>query len=107
MIRNYIKSAFRTLLKNKFYSLINIIGLTVGLATGLLILIWVQDEFSYDKFEHNGANLYKVNANMGTEVSKQVWNAVPGPIAVWAKREIPEVLVLCMPPTFTARNQLG
>jgi len=92
MIRNYIKSAFRTLLKNKFYSLINIIGLTVGLATGLLILIWVQDEFSYDKFEHNGANLYKVNANMGTEVSKQVYNAVPGPIAVWAKREIPEVL---------------
>lgn len=92
MIRNYIKSAIRTLLKNKFYSLINIIGLTVGLATGLLILIWVQDEFSYDKSGHYAANLYKVNANMGTEASKQVWNAVPAPVAVFAKSEMPEVL---------------
>lgn len=91
MIRNYIKSAFRNLLKNKFYSLINIIGLTVGLATSLLILIWVQDEFSFDTFEPNAANLYRINADMGTETSRQIWNSVPGPLAVLAKREIPEV----------------
>lgn len=92
MIRNYIKSAWRNLLKNKFYSLINIIGLTVGLATALLILIWVQDEYSFDKFQHNAPDLYKVNANMGTESAKQIWDAVPAPIAPWAKRQIPEVL---------------
>ena len=44
MLKNYIKTAWRNLLNNKFYSAINIAGLTFGLAIGILILIWVQDE---------------------------------------------------------------
>ena len=54
MIRNYFRTAWRNLVKNKFYSFINISGLTVGLAVGILILLWVQDELSFDRFHHPG-----------------------------------------------------
>ena len=61
MIRNYFKTAFRNLLNNKFYSSINIVGLAVGLATCLLILLYVMDELSYDKYNTNAKNIYRVN----------------------------------------------
>ena len=53
MIKNYFKTAFRNLVKNKFYSSINIIGLAAGLATCMLILLYVLDELSYDKYNKN------------------------------------------------------
>ena len=49
MVRNYIKTAYRNLVKHKFYSLINITGLAVGITSCLLILLFVQDELSYDQ----------------------------------------------------------
>jgi putative ABC transport system permease protein len=49
MIRNYLKTAFRNLWKNKGFAAINIVGLAIGLATCLLILIYVLDELSYDR----------------------------------------------------------
>jgi putative ABC transport system permease protein len=61
MFRNYLKTAFRTLWKNKFYTSINIIGLAVGLATCLLILLYVLDELSYDKYNVNADRIYRVN----------------------------------------------
>jgi len=60
MIKNYIKTAWRNLLKNKFYSLINIAGLTAGLAIGILILLWVQDELSFDSFHKNTPDIYRL-----------------------------------------------
>jgi len=62
MFKNYFKTAWRNLLKNKFYSFINISGLTIGLTIGLLILLWVQDEFSYDSFHKNASHIYVVEA---------------------------------------------
>src|SRR3954452_6173035 len=61
MFRNYFKTAFRNLLKNRFYTSINIIGLAVGLATCLLILLYVLDELSYDKYNINADRIYRVN----------------------------------------------
>jgi putative ABC transport system permease protein len=61
MFKNYFKTAFRNLIKNKFYSSINIIGLAVGLATCLLILLYVLDELSYDKYNENADRIYRVN----------------------------------------------
>src|SRR6476660_8882067 len=61
MFRNYLKTAFRNLLKNKFYTSINIIGLAVGLATCLLILLYVLDELSFDKYNKNANRIYRVN----------------------------------------------
>ena len=66
MIKNYFKTAWRNILRNKFYAAINIIGLTVGLTFGLLILLWVNDEFSFDAFNTKAERIYRVNAQIGT-----------------------------------------
>ena len=92
MIKNYFKIAWRNLLKNKFYSAVNITGLAGGLAVGIMILLWVQDEFSYDSFHANAANIYKVNAHLGKGSDASVWEGVPAPIAVFCKQSIPEVV---------------
>jgi putative ABC transport system permease protein len=91
MLRNYFKTAWRNLLKNKFYSFINIAGLTIGLTVGLLILLWVQDEFSYDRFHKNAANIYKLENMVGTGSSRQLWTGTASAIGVLAKKNIPVV----------------
>src|ERR1700761_5320021 len=60
MLKNYIKIAWRNLQRNKAHTLINIAGLSVGLACSLLILLWVQNELSIDAYHKNGDRLYKV-----------------------------------------------
>ncbi len=62
MLRNYIKIAIRNLNKNKVFSLINIGGLTVGLACSMLIFLYVQDELSFDKQHDNYSNIYRLSA---------------------------------------------
>lgn len=63
MFYNYFKTAWRNLNANKFYSILNICGLAVGLTTGIMLLLWVQNEFSYDKFNKNAGNIYRVNSS--------------------------------------------
>lgn len=92
MIRNYIKTAWRNLLKNKFYSFINIVGLTVGLAVGILILLWVQDELSFDKFHKNADNIYRVELFGGTGPSRQIFNSAVPAVGPLAKQELPGVI---------------
>jgi putative ABC transport system permease protein len=58
MLKNYIKVAFRNIRRYKVYSLINLVGLAVGLAACVLILLWVQDELSYDRFHENSDDIY-------------------------------------------------
>jgi putative ABC transport system permease protein len=91
MIKNYLKTAWRNLVKNKFYSAINIFGLTVGLTVGLLILLWVNDELSFDRFHMNANNIYRVEAQMGTGTNTQILSDVSAPVSVFALKEIPGV----------------
>lgn len=91
MIKNYFKVAWRNLFKNKFYSLINISGLTAGLTVGILILLWVQDEFSFDNFHKQAANIYRLENRVGTGASVQIWESTAAPIGVLAKKGLPEV----------------
>jgi putative ABC transport system permease protein len=91
MIRNYFKTAWRNLTKNKFYSAINITGLAIGLAVGIMILLWVQNELSYDKFHRNANNIYKINSHIGSGTSAQVWSGAPGPLLIFSK-QLPEVV---------------
>src|SRR5579862_1171523 len=91
MIRNYLKTAWRNLVKNRFYSVINIAGLAIGLAIGILILLWVQDELSYDTFHKNVQNIYRLDIEGGTGATKQIFNFGVAPIALMAKQELPEV----------------
>lgn len=90
MFKNYFKSAWRNLTANKFYSIINISGLAIGLATGTMLLLWVQNEFSYDKFIKDYHHIYKISATMPTGNKTSTWTGVPGPLAVFAQT-IPQV----------------
>ncbi|MEO3405821.1 ABC transporter permease [Mucilaginibacter sp. CAU 1740] len=91
MLKNYIKTAWRNLVRNKFYSIINIAGLTMGLAIGILILLWVQDELSFDSFHKNASNIYRVELFGGTGASKQIWQVTVAPMGPLAKQELPAV----------------
>ncbi len=74
MFRNYLKIAVRNLLKFKAYAVINIVGLAVGIAACLLILLYVQDELSYDKFHQNADRIYRV-------ISEESENGVSAKVA--------------------------
>lgn len=69
MFKTYIKLAYRNLIKEKAYSFINISGLTIGLASSILILLWVQNELSYDKFHKNAGEVYRVVSDFGDSKS--------------------------------------
>jgi putative ABC transport system permease protein len=66
MLRNYLKSAIRSLLRSRIYSIINIAGLSLGLACAMLIILYVKDETSYDHFHDNGPNIYHVVRKMAS-----------------------------------------
>lgn len=90
MFKSYIKIAWRNLIYNKLYSAINIGGLAVGLATALLLLNWVKDEQSYDKFHPDHPLIYRLSSHFNLEGKPMVFEGVPAPLAVFAK-SIPEV----------------
>ncbi len=65
MFKTYFKLAYRNITKNKAYSVLNISGLAIGLASGILILLWVQNELSYDRFQKNAAQIYRITGDFG------------------------------------------
>lgn len=91
MLKNYLKTAWRNLLRNKFYSLVTLTGLTAGLAVGILILLWVQDELSFDSFHRQASQIYKLENEAGTDESRQIWTVTTAPIGRLSKEELPEV----------------
>jgi hypothetical protein len=91
MLKNYFTTALRNMLRNKLYSGITIFGLTIGLAVGMLVLLWVQDETSFDGFHRKAASIYRVNSPVGLGKSRQVWATTTAPVAVYAMKEVPGV----------------
>lgn len=63
MLKNYLKIALRNLFRHKAYSAINIAGLAIGMASSILILLWVQNELSFDRFHKNAHEIYRITAN--------------------------------------------
>ncbi|MDR6943500.1 ABC transporter permease [Mucilaginibacter pocheonensis] len=91
MIKNYLKVAWRNLFRNKSQSFINIAGLSVGLACGLLILLWVQNEYSVDSFFQNSGRLFKIyKTNFDHRVPSGSYE-VPGVLADELKRSFPDI----------------
>ena len=89
MLNNYLKIALRNLLRQKAFSFINISGLAIGMACSILILLWVQDELSYDRFHEKGDNIYRVISSLADlDVHAAVTSS---PMAHAMMTEIPEV----------------
>lgn len=91
MIKNYFKTAWRNLLNNKTFSLINICGLALGMSCSLLILLWLQDELHMDKFHRNDKRLYRVMENQHYAGSISTFSATPGILAENVVKDIPEI----------------
>src|ERR1700722_15294836 len=64
----------------------------MSLAVSILLLFWVSDELSFDRFNVNAANIYKLAPKFNDQ---NIWNSTPAPIAVYAKKEVPEVEDAC------------
>src|SRR5262245_2456132 len=91
MLKNYLKTAFRNLLNNKFYTSINIIGLAAGLATCLLILLYVLDEFSYDRYNKYADRIYRVNNEVRFGDNYFDMAVAPAMLGATMVREFPQV----------------
>ena len=91
MIKNYLKVAWRNLIKNKAHTFINMAGLSVGLACSLLILLWVQNELDMDSFHKNGKYLYQVYERQYYDNKVTGQYETPGLLAAEIKHVMPEV----------------
>ncbi len=92
MLKNYLRIALRNLRKQKGYSLINVTGLAVGLACSVFILLWVQDELSYDRFLDNGHRIYRVWRNVHIGDRTHTWSATSKPLAEVLEAEYPDII---------------
>lgn len=97
MITNYLKIARRYALRYKGYTILNMLGLVTGIASSLLILLWVNNEIGVDKFHENGDEIYQVFRNM-RQSEGEVWTveSVPKPAADLMVAEYPEVKELAL-----------
>ena len=91
MFKNYLKIAFRNMIKYKGYSFINIFGLAVALTSVLLIVLWVQDELGWDSFQKNVNTIYRVEQDQPTSRGTFHVNVTPFPMGPALKEEIPEI----------------
>jgi hypothetical protein len=92
MFKNYFKIAQRNLIRDKQFSALNLLGLAIGLASVLLIYLWVNDEISVDKFNHNDSRLYQVlKKNKDGTGSIRVGVNTQGLLARSMAKELPEI----------------
>src|ERR1700733_15079634 len=91
MIRNYLKVAIRNLWRNKSFSAINISGLAIGMAAAMLILLWVQNEISYDRFYKKTDRIAVLYSRDKDNGQLDVWNRTPALMAAELKTNYPEV----------------
>ncbi|QEC44989.1 ABC transporter permease [Pseudobacter ginsenosidimutans] len=91
MFRNYWKIALRSLWKNKSFSALNITGLAMGLAACLLILLYVKDELSFDKYNTNADRIYRIDTDIRFGGSDFLIATGPDPLAKVLKDEFPQI----------------
>jgi predicted permease len=91
MFKNYLKITWRNLLKNKSFTIINITGLAVGMASAALILFWVQNEVSYDQFHEKKDRLYQMYNRSKIDGEIWAWGNTPKPMMAALKQDYPQV----------------
>ena len=87
MFRNYLKIAVRNLLRNKGFSIINIAGLAIGMASALLILLWIQNELSYDRFYPRTDRIYMMYNRDKVDDGILAWDNTPSPMGPTLKKD--------------------
>ena len=96
MLKNYLKVAFRNLLRNKAFSIINIAGLAIGMASAILIFLWIQHQVSYDGFHEKKDRIYEVwNRAFRKGDSIAMWNTTPKILAKNLQRDVPDIETTC------------
>ncbi|KAA2240170.1 FtsX-like permease family protein [Chitinophaga agrisoli] len=91
MIRSYLKTAFRSFSKNKTFSFINVIGLTIGTLCCLYIVMYVADQYSYDKHEDHAGDIYRITSTLKTAGDVHLLAVSSPPAAAAMKRDFAEV----------------
>ena len=91
MFKNYLKIALRNIIRHKGYSSINIIGLALGMACCIFLLLWVQHQISFDKFHENANNLYRVEVEIPQPQGKIRGPNTPYPLGPAIKEYLPEI----------------
>lgn len=91
MFRNYIKTAFRSLKANKTFSVINILGLTLGTLCCLYIVLYVADQYSYDKHHRDAKDIYRITTLWTVQGDKSNWATVTAPVAPAMQQDFAEV----------------
>lgn len=91
MIKTYFKIAYRNLLRSKGFSFINILGLAIGMAGAMLVMLWIQNEFSYDKFHEKKDRLYSVWNRDTFDGKLQCWNTTAQIVGPTLKKDYPEI----------------
>jgi putative ABC transport system permease protein len=93
MIRNYLKIAFRNIRRYTAHSILNISGMAIGMAATILILLWVQDEWSYDRYLSNADDLYRlIEKDNSSEGHETMMVPTHGALAYTLKEECPEII---------------
>ena len=95
MIKNYLKTAFRNIFRNKLFTFLNILGLSLGMGTAILIFFWVNDEVSYDKHFENHENIFRVIADYHMNGVDYHIATSPPTMAAAMLNDYPEVLNVC------------
>jgi putative ABC transport system permease protein len=91
MLKNYLLSLYRNITRNRFYSILNITGLSVGIASAIFILMYVQDELSYDKYNLKHDRIYRIESDFTISNKHDRFAIVPVPMGPALKIEFPEV----------------
>src|SRR5947209_18411201 len=91
MLKNYIKIAWRNLIRNKTFSAINLIGLAIGIATCLMIMLFVMNELSYDRYNEKADRMVTVSFQGNVQGEKMNEGTVMPPVAQTLKADFPEV----------------
>jgi predicted permease len=89
MLKNYFRVAFRNFWRNKAFSAINILGLAIGISASLIIVLLVYYDFTFDKFEKDGARIYRITATGTFQGNTWHGNAYPEPMAAAVEKELP------------------
>jgi putative ABC transport system permease protein len=92
MFRNYLKIALRNFKRHKGYSILNVAGLAFGMACSILILLWVRDETSYDRFHANAGDIYRVLQEVKFSDHETTWAATQGPLGPGLEKDFPEIV---------------